>query len=350
MSTIRTEVVAIEDVRPHPNADSLELATIKGWQMAVKKGQYQNGAKVVYFEGGTILPQDMTDKLGVTNYMQNKTDINGDRVLVVGRVKLRGEPSFGLVVDLGEVTWELGTEVSGWYGAKKFFPPVKTTAGDADTDHYQFPAYTDVENMRNFPAILEDGEEVEASEKLHGTNSRVGYVFEIGTPNGLTWMAGSRTLRRKQPEPENNWYPLTLDPVKNMLNCVADNGGMQAVLYGEVFGKGVQNYDYGTNRPEYRAFDLMIDGKYVDRHTFYELCDKFGVKTCPVMYRGPFSIEAIKAVSDGPSQVGGDKSREGVVVRPVVERNHPRVGRVILKYVGDTYLFGKAAQEDYTDQ
>ena len=32
--------------------------------------------------------------------------------------------------------------------------------------------------------------------------------------------------------------------------------------------------------------------------------------------------------------------REGVVVKPLVERNDPKLGRVILKYVGDTYLFG----------
>lgn len=356
MSTIRVEVVAIQDVRPHPNADRMELATVKGWQMAVPKGQYTDGDKVVYFEAGTVLPQDLTDRLNVTNYMNNKTDIDGNRVLVVGRVKLRGEPSFGLVAPLEDAAWEVGQDLIDYYGAKKFFPPVKVSAGDADVDHHMFPAYTDVENMRNFPAVLVDGEEVEASEKLHGTNSRVGFVVDAGTPEPFKWMAGSRTLRRKQPAPENMaantyWRPLTLLPVQNLLNYLAAEGRTQAVLYGEVFGKGIQSYDYGTNQPEYRAFDLMVDGKYVDRAVFYELCEKFGVATCPVMYRGPYSLAAIKAVSDGASEVGGKQNREGVVVRPVSERFHPQIGRVILKYVGDTYLFGKAAQEeDTTDQ
>ncbi len=39
--------------------------------------------------------------------------------------------------------------------------------------------------------------------------------------------------------------------------------------------------------------------------------------------------------------------REGVVVRPQSERHDPRMGRVILKYVSDSYLFG--TKSDYTD-
>jgi hypothetical protein len=36
-------------------------------------------------------------------------------------------------------------------------------------------------------------------------------------------------------------------------------------------------------------------------------------------------------------------------VRPVQERRHPKVGRLILKYVGDGYLTGKAAEEELAD-
>jgi hypothetical protein len=37
------------------------------------------------------------------------------------------------------------------------------------------------------------------------------------------------------------------------------------------------------------------------------------------------------------------------VVKPAIEREDPKLGRVILKYVGDHYLFGKAAEQDTTD-
>jgi len=37
------------------------------------------------------------------------------------------------------------------------------------------------------------------------------------------------------------------------------------------------------------------------------------------------------------------------VVKPVVERMHPKIGRVALKYIGDAYLFSKSAERDTHD-
>lgn len=56
------------------------------------------GDPVVYFEQGTVLSPEVAERFGVLNYLRSKLDIDGRRVLVVHRVKLRGEPSFGLVV------------------------------------------------------------------------------------------------------------------------------------------------------------------------------------------------------------------------------------------------------------
>lgn len=710
MSTIKTEVVVINDVRPHPNADALELATVKGWQMVVRKGAHTTGERVVYFEAGTVLPPAVAERFGVTGYLSNKLDINGNRVLVVHRVKLRGEPSFGLAVAPDE-DWPVGTDVSAYYGTSKFQPPVKTSAGDAELDHPLFPAYTDIENMRSYPDVFEAGEGVVATEKIHGclrattrvrmadgtlrfiqdvqvgdevlgvddqgrvvatsvTNTFVngrgdswlrltgrraglgrgnsewvivatpnhrfftpdrGYVAaehlrpndsvvmvrsEVGltpiqeqiligkmlgdgslqrrsggsgavsfghankaytdwTARGLgsvvtdtegratsgygsemsrrvtvwrwdianlfagwyerdgskhlpadlpdritplalafwymddgslahhedqedraliatcsfdehdhtvlvqmlrrygieavvyessgklrlrlnenaaerlflliapyvppamqyklperyrgspgwlpdpgngeykpllkeqvlesiepyhmgpkenTWrydietethnffasdvlvhnsncrvgfvvengelvnMAGSRTLRRKQPNSDlrssTYWFPWSLPAIVALLTELHEAGHTQAVLYGEVYGKGVQSYDYGESSVGFRAFDLMVDGTYVDYASFVLLCDRAGVQRVPLVYEGPFSLEAIKAVSDGDSLVGGTHGREGVVVRPSTERQHPQLGRVVLKYIGDAYLFSKkgGGADDTTDQ
>lgn len=353
MSTIRTEVVTLSDVRPHPNADALDLGTVKGWQMVLKKGIYKSGDKAVYFEAGSQMPAALAERLGVANFLQHRSNIDGERVLVVGQVKLRGEPSFGLIVPLEDPDVAVGTDLAATYGVVKFRPPVKTTAGDADSDDPRFPAYTDVENMRSFVDVLVPGEPVEATEKLHGTNCRVGFVREES--GDVRYMAGSRALRRKDPgedlrEHNTYWRPLTLAPVAALLGALADSGATQAVLYGEVFGRGVQSYDYGTGARQFRAFDLMVDGKYVDRAVFRERCAAHGVETVPVIWEGPYGVDAIRAVADGPSLVGGKHGREGVVVRPLVERTDPRIGRVVLKWIADSYLFGKGnAEADTTD-
>ena len=353
MSTIKVEVCEILELKIHTNADALELATVQGWQMCVKKGVHQPGDLVVYFEQGTVLTREIAERLNVGAYLSEKTDINGDRVLVVHRIKLRGEPSFGLVVH-PESGMKLGEDVAEFYQATKYYPPVKAQAGDSASDDPYFPRYTNLENMRSYPYLLEIGEEVIATEKIHGTNCRVGFVWHTDEEQP-TMMAGSRTLRRREPEDptmmvaNTYWFPHTLISVKNLLADLQTQGHKQAILYGEVYGQGIQAYTYGEKRMNFRAFDLMLDGKYVDYPIFQALCDRHQVEQVPLVYDGAFSLDIIKGFSDGDSLIGGNHGREGVVVKPRIERDNPKFGRVILKYIGDRYLFGKVAEQDTTD-
>lgn len=332
MSTLIVEVCRIDRVLPHPGADLLELAHIKGWQCVVPRGKYAAGSRVTYVPIDSVLPVELSDRLGVTKYLS------------AGRVRcarLRGEPSFGLVMDLEDESWAEGTDVRERYGITKYVPPLRPTAGDADEPHPLFVSYTDVENLRNFPGVLVEGEDVVATEKLHGTNCRVGVIE--GVP-----MAGSMEVRRKRPGDEaalansTYWFPTTVPGVRALLDELAKSH-RQVILFGEVFGSKVQNLHYGK-RGEFgfAAFDLLIDGRYLDAPDFASACAAHGVPTAPVVYRGPYALDAIKAVSGGPTTLaGGAHIREGVVVRPTRERTDPKVGRVILKYLSDEYLFAK---------
>jgi RNA ligase (TIGR02306 family) len=164
-------------------------------------------------------------------------------------------------------------------------------------------------------------------------------------------VAGSKGMRRKRPSDENignnlYWSPFTLESVKSLLYDVSNmylSEIKQIILFGEIYGPSVQSLHYGMSKskPGYRAFDLLIDGKYADYDEFIRLCEKHGVPTVPLVYRGPFDINKIKELSNGNTLMGVENHiREGVVVKPVHERTDPKVGRVILKYVSDTYLFG----------
>lgn len=361
MSTIQAKVMRIADVRPHPNADALDLATVAGWQVCVRKGTYHSGDPVVYLESGSTISGEMAARLGVHNYLAEKTDIDGNRVLVIHRIKLRGEPSFGLVLR-PEPGMRLGDDVASHYGIKKFEPPVRLTATDAIHDHPFFPRYTGIENLRSYPAMFEVGERVAVHEKIHGANARIGLIFPDIFAGDPVWepMAGSHRLRRKQPEESTMrqniyWFPYTMPAVRALLESVAYNAfcevlaTRQVVLYGEVFGKGVQSYTYGQPGLAFRAFDLMVDGRYVDVDVFWSLCDNYGVPTVPLVGVQPYTLETIREMANGPSLIGGRHGREGVVVRPMQERDHPRTGRVIGKYVSDAYLFSKVGEDDATD-
>jgi RNA ligase (TIGR02306 family) len=337
MSSLIVPVTTIEALKPHPNADRLELAQVLGWQLVVPRGQYQVGQKLVYFPIDTILPLELSEKIGVTKYLSKQR---------IRCAKLRGEPSFGLVIPPDE-DWPLGENVAEFYGARKYEPPVRVTAGDAEKDHPLFVAYTEIENMRNFPALFESGESVILSEKVHGTQCRVGWIEgEL--------MAGSKQVRRKRPEEDRfagniYWFPLSLEPVRTLLETLGRDH-RQVILFGEVYGSKIQSFHYGLHgRVGFRVFDLLLDGHYLDWPDFLEICAQHGVETVPVLATLPFDLNEIKRFSEGKTQLMQQDAhiREGVVVRPLRERRDPRLGRVILKYVSDTYLFGK--KSDYTD-
>jgi RNA ligase (TIGR02306 family) len=305
----------------------------------VSKGKYAAGARVTYVPIDAVLPPALSDRLGVTKYLSN------------GRVRcarLRGEPSFGLIMDLEDPSWPEGTDLREHYGITKYLPPMKPTAGDAAPPHPLFVAYTEVENLRNFPGVFADGELVVVTEKLHGTNCRVGVI------EGER-MAGSREVRRKRPEDARGeaantyWFPFTLPGVAALLEELAAKH-RQAILFGEVYGSKIQNLHYGRKGEwGFAAFDLFLDGRYAGADDFAAACARHGVPTVPVLYRGAFSLDAVKAVSGGPTTLGDAAHiREGAVVRPLTERLDPKLGRVVLKYISDEYLFAKGIT-DATD-
>lgn len=343
MSSIIVEVCEINNVSPHVNADALELAVIKGWQVVVPINTYRPGDLVTYIPIDSLVPRAHAEKWGIDKYLAFHSD-NPD----MGRVrcaKLRGEPSFGVIIAREDAAWEIGRDVQAHYGIEKYEPPVKLMHGDAEIRHPLFVEYTDIENLRNFPGLFQDGEIVSVTEKIHGTCSRVGIIeSEI--------MAGSMSVRRRMPECASGdvslyWQPMRSYAVKSLLEYFATRCN-QVMLFGEIFGPKVQNLTYGvSDGVDYRAFDLLLDGKYMDTAEFRDICSNYGVPIVPELYRGAYSLDAIVGLSKGNTTLmdGSPHIREGVVVKPIRERTDPKVGRVCMKYIGDQYLFAKGVTD-----
>jgi RNA ligase (TIGR02306 family) len=395
-SDLIVPVVEVRNVRIHPGADMLSLCDVLGYQMVnglvedpkgdiercfiahvrdergrripangdyehlpeeiqlqadVVEGirysfRYKDGDKAVYFPADTVLSDALAEEFEVAHLLKD-----GNRV---GRARLRGEPSFGLVVGLPDgVDWEVGQNVAEHYDVKKWSPPAdKVSAPDAAEYDSEidplFVKYTDIQNGLLLYDKFEEGEEVVATEKIHGKNCRVGLV------NGRM-ECGSRTYRKQEPEGdlENDlfWNVFTLPGVKLLLRSVEETGAKVVILYGEIYGQGVQSLHYGCNKKKgFRAFDLYVDGVFMDHMPFLHLCDKHGVEVAPVVYRGPFDLTKIKEISGGKSDLPGAKNiREGVVVRPAKERRDPALGRVVLKFISPEYDLSKHKKKDTTD-
>lgn len=377
MSSLIVQVCKVDAVEAHPNADRMEIATIKGWRTCVGKGSFQPGDLCVYIPPDSVLPAALSDRLGVTKYLSalpkipDGTRPEGGRIRVA---RLRGEKSYGLVMKLDDPTWPVGTDVAEVLGITKYDPPQPCTDGDSERPHPSFFRYTDIENYRNFPDVLKDGEEVVFTEKLHGKNTRVAYIRDADENGAETFvfMAGSHDVRRKEfmtlkklirdedtkealldangemqfrtETRRSQFWDCLTDPVKNLLQEVS-GGSRNVIVYGEMIGQGVQDMTYGV-RFGFRAFDLNVDGKFLDYDEKKALFEKFGVPMVPVLYRGPFSKAKLEEFVDGPTtmcepdQAGIFKGREGVVITPTKERCNFDLGgdgRTILKAISFAY-------------
>ena len=354
MSTVFVELTTIDHVKPHPNADKLDIAIIKGITTITGRGDFQKGQRVVFFPPDVLIPPDVSQVLGVQKYLKHALFDGVKCQCRVAACRLRGEPSFGFIIPAPELLKDhaIGSDVSVMWAAQKYEPPVRYFYGDLAPEDNQFHKYTDIEHYWRFDDAIQEGTLVRITEKIHGTNSRVGLILKMGE---FEFMAGSHRTRRKKPEGESTsiyWRPLEDEGVLNLLTHLCDEKN-SVIVFGEIYGAGIQDMDYGIT-DGYRVFDISVNGKYLDWEAVKTACAECGVATVPVLYEGPFSKDLVKQFTYGrttlaePNKIKSSfKDREGCVITPQIEQPYaPTGGRLILKSVSADYLDRKGAQDN----
>lgn len=104
-------VIECPELKPHPNADKLELATVFGGDVIVAKGQYQKGEKLVYFPVESCISQkfltwaNLLDKaeLNADGKTKGFFTSKGDGYSRVKAVKLREIPSQGFLFKVSKL-------------------------------------------------------------------------------------------------------------------------------------------------------------------------------------------------------------------------------------------------------
>jgi RNA ligase (TIGR02306 family) len=382
MSSLIVQVCKVNEVKKHPGADKLCLCLVKGWTVAASrnpetgKNEFEEGDLCVYIPPDSIIPFELSEKLNCTKYLSKQ------RVKVA---RLRSEPSYGLIMSVpADKNWHEGMDVAEELGIIKWEPPLECQDGDAEKPHPAFHKYTDIENYKNFPNLIQDNEEVVFTEKIHGKNSRIGIVWTNDENGNKTsaFAAGSHAVQRKEhgikikkfTNPETGeeftkefikksqfWevfdkYPNT----KNLLEelAVENNQQNNVIIFGEIYGASIQDLTYGlTTDWQFRAFDISVNGKYLDHEIKQEILNKHNIETVPILYKGPFNKEKIEEYVTGPTTICSVdkiktkfKGREGLVITPIKERMtitpEKVFDRVILKAISFEYLERKGGTED----
>lgn len=321
----KIEVVPIKLER-HPDADSLSIVTVfDGYTVVVRTDDWEHFTQAAYIPPDNIV--DITRP--EFSFLENPR---------IKARKLRGVMSQGLLVPVPD-TFKIGDDVTEYLGVTRYVPPADVEmSGDAEAGPPRPPKY-DIESWFKYKRVLNDGECVVITEKLHGTNAS--YTYQ----NGRMWVS-SRSMYRKYNEHNVYWRALKENPWIEEL-CKNMPG---VFLYGEIFG-WVQNLKYDCKQGElkFRAFDIYdarerlqgdIYGYYLDDYQFSSLVEfysKSDTSIVPTLYMGPYSEQIVLDNVSGKSTIASH-IREGVVIKPVNERYDHKVGRVILKAVSPEYL------------
>ncbi len=356
------KIQKITEVQPHPNADRLEVAIIGGWTIVVQKETFKKDDLVVFIPPDSILPERLHEHLGITKYCGELPKDNDGVRPTSRRIKaarIRGTASYGTIMSLNnyidyisckrnfpidvsttqQILQQLCIEnydVTTQLDITKWNSPVKTTQGDMERDNHFFHKYTKIVNWRDYGEKLVEGEEVVISSKIHGTSNRLGLI------EGKL-MAGSHNTRRKSGLywAPFEWYPQIEDWLNNSYES------QPIIIFGEIFGSGIQDMRYGmeNGKKDFRAFDISVNGKYLDWKEFENICNFYKIPIVPVLYRGPYSREIVEKYTTGPAAVCNPpdikekfKGREGCVIKPVKERQDEHIGRIILKSISVDYL------------
>ena len=232
----------IKSVETHPNADSLDIATVLGYKAIVKRGQYKSGDLICFIQPDCVLP----DAPWATFYKSKSSRTKA--------IKLRGSWSMGIIESLDNVglffrdSYEEGYEVSQILGVIKYEPPAPQSLdakgllpfGIFKTDEERF------QNLENIPY----GEIVDVSLKYDGSSAS--YAFKNDE-----FAICSRSLHLKE-ESLNKYTKIAKDlQIKEKLTAFCQNHKVNLCLRGEMFGSGIQGLENNPHSKKPLGFALF---------------------------------------------------------------------------------------------
>ena len=223
MRTLAT-LQRIKALAPIEGADAILKATVLGWQLVVKKNEFQIGDLVIYCEIDSLMPD------------RPEFEFLKPRAMRIRTVRLRGQVSQGICFPLtllpaGAPRTE-GSDVTDILGITKYEPPMPASlSGLAKGLFPSFIPKTDETRVQVLQELLEKyaGTTCYVSEKLDG--SSVTYFLRHGE-----FGVCSRNLELLETSENSLWNVARVLAIEEKLRALNRNLALQ----GEIIGEGIQ--------------------------------------------------------------------------------------------------------------
>lgn len=332
MSRKLASIQKILALEPIEGADAIEKATVLGWQLVVKKGEYKVGDLCVYCEIDCLLP----DK-PVFEFMKAR----GSRVRTI---RLRGQISQGICFPLSILPADFqiveDVDCTEILEIEKYEAPIPASlAGKVKGRFPSFMHKTDETRVQvlQFSLDKHKGQTFYVAEKLDGCSCT--YYLKDGE-----FGVCSRNLELLEDDENSLWKVARQLDIETKLRSLSANYALQ----GELIGEGIQSNKYKIKGQEFRVFNIFNIDKY-EYLNFFEFIDfaaKLEIKTVPILdknYVLENEIPKIIKLATIKSTLQKDSWAEGIVLRPLIElrdlaNENLLGGRVSFKAINPEFL------------
>lgn len=354
-------VEKILEISPIEGADRIETATVLGWKVVVKKGDFKVGDMCVYVEIDSLLPA------------WEAFEFMAPRKYRVRTIKLRKQISQGICFPMSILPDDPegrseSDDVTEDLGITKYERPVKGTQRtwskrkpkwwekilrwfgfnpDLSVRPQGFPHYvpkTDEERVQNVPAVLKEIQDVPCyvTVKVDGTSatfSKKGSTYLVCSRN----RASSKRERIFENAGSNVYWRIY---EKLGIRAILERAGNIAIQ-GEIAGPGVQKNHLGLKEPTLFVFDVWdIDKQQyftLDEMETFCLVNHLTMVDLATYTPGwpPSTVDEALEMAKGKYPNG--HHREGIVIRACDNRMAKTcgLGRLSFKVVNNDYLLSE---------
>ena len=330
LATIRR----IDAINAIEGADAIEVATVGGWKVVTKKGEYNAGDLAVYFEIDSWIPHELAPFLSNGKEPREFEGVKGERLRTI---RLRGTCSQGLLLPISEIDkhlwnsdcWNEDDDLTEYLGILKYERPLPTQlAGVARGNFPSFIPKTDEERIQNLKKNLEiwkeKGLEFEVTEKLDGSSMTV-YITRAEDENGeqiSKFGVCSRNLDLKDTEGNSFWEAAKKYDLESKMQMLYEKYDFNCAIQGELVGEGIQGNKYKLTGRDFYVFRMYHIGlgQYLDSETVKMWCEMLGLKQVPglgYMKLDGQTIESLLEAAEGKSMLNHKTEREGLVFKSI---------------------------------
>lgn len=315
-------------------ADAIERASVLGWQLVVKKGEYKVGDLVVYCEIDSLLPD------------KPEFEFLKPRGMRIRTIRLRGQISQGICFALSILPKDFeiyeDADCTEALGVIKYEPPIPAClSGIVKGKFPSFIPKTDETRVQVLQKVLDKykGEKCYVTEKLDGSSAT--YYIKDGA-----FGVCSRNLELLEDTENSFWKVARQLDIENKLRALDKNIAIQ----GELIGEGIQDNKLklrGQTVKFFNAFDID-QFEYLNYADFIALFEEIDLPIVPIVdldYALENDIDVIIKKATIKSLLLKDVWAEGIVIRPYREKidlllsnENFNNGRVTFKAINPEFL------------